>query len=103
MKDCAHELGITLEDIMNGKTKKLAITRDRLCTDCNGQGGEGVAKCQACKGRGMVTKMQQLGPGMYTQSSGPCTDCRGEGETVKKRCKKCNGRKVCKEKKILEV
>lgn len=103
LKDTNHELGITLADIMNGKTSKLAITRDRLCGECNGKGGEGVATCSACKGRGMVTKMYQMGPGMYSQSTAPCTDCRGEGETVKKKCRKCNGKKTCKEKKILEV
>jgi len=45
MKDCAHELSVSLEDIMNGKTTKLAITRERLCGECNGNGGEGVATC----------------------------------------------------------
>jgi len=64
MKDCAHELSVSLADIMNGKTSKLAITRDRLCSECKGKGGEGVATCSACKGRGMVTKMTQFGPGM---------------------------------------
>jgi len=103
MKDCTFELSVTLEDIMSGKTKKLAITRDRLCTGCNGAGGEGVANCNTCNGRGMVTKMQQLGPSMYTQSTVHCSDCKGNGETVKMKCKKCNGKKVCKDKKILEV
>ena len=53
----------------------------------------------------MVTKMVQLGPGMYSQSSGPCDDCRGKGEVIdeKHKCKTCNGKKVCKEKKIIEA
>lgn len=52
----------------------------------------------------MVTKMRQLGPGMYTQSTGPCDDCRGQGETIpeKGKCKACNGKKVISEKKIIE-
>lgn len=34
-----------------------------------------------------------LGPGMYSQSTGPCTDCNGEGVKMdaKDRCKKCKG------------
>ncbi len=46
-----------------------------------------------------------LGPGMYTQSSGPCDDCNGKGEVIdeKNKCKNCNGKKVVKEKKIIEA
>lgn len=51
----------------------------------------------------MVTKMMQLGPGMYTQQTGPCDECGGSGETIDedKKCKNCNGKKVVKEKKVL--
>lgn len=57
-----------------------------------------------CKGRGMRTKMTMLGPGMYSQSTGPCDECDGSGSTIseKDKCKNCNGRKVVKEKKVLE-
>lgn len=52
----------------------------------------------------MVTRMTQLGPGMYSQSTGPCSDCGGSGEQIseKDKCKDCNGKKVVKEKKVLE-
>lgn len=40
------------------------MERDIICKDCKGMGGEGVEKCGDCKGRGMVTKMFQMGPGM---------------------------------------
>lgn len=98
---------ITLEDIYKGKTTKIAVNRERLCAKCDGKGGKegAVQTCSTCKGRGMVTKMQMIGPGMYTQSQGPCDDCRGQGEMIdeKNKCKECNGKKVCKEKKIIEV
>jgi len=59
---------LTLEEIFNGKQTKIAVNRERICTKCNGLGGKegAVQKCPTCKGRGMVMKMQQLGPGMYT-------------------------------------
>jgi DnaJ family protein A protein 2 len=49
--------------------------------------------------------MQQLGPGMYSQSTRPCDDCNGQGEVIseKDKCKTCDGKKVVKEKKIIEV
>lgn len=83
------------------------MNRERICEKCNGLGGKegAVQKCGTCKGRGMVTKMQMLGPGMYSQSSGPCDDCRGKGEVIdeKHKCKDCSGKKVKKEKKLLEA
>ena len=50
-------------------------------------------------------KMQQIGPGMYTQSVGACDSCNGEGRMVdpKFRCKKCKGKRVLEEKKVIEV
>ena len=52
----------------------------------------------------MVTKMVQLGPGMYSQSTGPCDNCGGSGSTIREqdKCKNCNGKKVVKEKKVIE-
>jgi len=83
------------------------VNRERICNACDGLGGKAgaVQKCTTCKGRGIVTKMQMLGPGMYSQSQGPCDDCRGKGEIIddKHKCKECNGKKVKKEKKLLEA
>ena len=107
MKPMQHPLKVTLEEICMGKKTKIAVSRERLCKGCGGVGGKegAVQKCGTCKGRGMVMKMQQLGPGMYTQSSGPCDECRGQGEVIneKDKCKQCNGKKVTKEKKVIDV
>lgn len=48
--------------------------------------------------------MTMLGPGMYSQSTGPCSDCNGTGSQIseKDKCRDCNGKKVLKEKKVLE-
>lgn len=63
-------MNCTLEEIYSGKTTKIAVNRERICTKCDGKGGkEGAVKtCTTCKGRGIVTKMTMLGPGMYSQS-----------------------------------
>jgi DnaJ homolog subfamily A member 2 len=68
MKPFKHPLKVTLEDVYNGKKTKIAVNRERICKHCEGKGGKdgAVRKCTACQGRGMVTKMQQLGPGYYT-------------------------------------
>ena len=107
-KSVLHPLKVNLEDIYNGKTAKVAVTRDRICSKCKGVGGssaDAVQKCGGCKGRGIKVVMMQLGPGMYSQRQGPCDDCSGTGEKIneKSRCKECKGKKVNKEKTILEV
>lgn len=80
-KSVQHHIKVTLEEIYKGKTTKIAVNRDRICADCEGRGGKDGANstCQGCKGRGMRTQMTMLGPGMYSQSTGPCSDCGGSG------------------------
>lgn len=99
------ELEVTLEEIFNGAMKTIKISRDRNCEACEGKGGKNVVKCSKCKGSGVVTKMVQLGPGMYSQSQGRCGDCGGQGETMKEedRCPICKGKKVLKVDRVLEV
>ncbi|CAB1445398.1 unnamed protein product [Pleuronectes platessa] len=106
-EDMVHPLKVTLEDVYNGKTTKLQLSKSVLCSTCNGQGGKtgAVQKCTTCRGRGMRIMIRQLAPGMVQQMQSVCTDCNGEGEVIseKDRCKKCEGKKVLKEVKILEV
>lgn len=53
----------------------------------------------------MKTTMTMVGPGMYSQRSGPCDDCGGRGEQIdeKNRCKECNGKKTVQDRKIIEA
>lgn len=107
MKPFKHPLKVTLEEIYSGKKTKIAVNRERICKACDGKGGKegAVKRCTPCQGRGMVTRMQQLGPGYYTQSTGPCDECNGKGEQIneKDKCQKCNGKRVQKEKKIIDA
>lgn len=104
-KPMIHKLGVTLEELYNGKTRKLAATRDIICSSCDGKGGSNVRTCSGCKGRGMKIKTVQVGPGMLSQSQAPCGECEGKGETIPpgSRCKDCKGKKQKKEKKIIEI
>lgn len=96
---------MSLEEIYEGKTKKLTIERYRLCSDCKGTGGEGAKQCADCKGRGQVTKIMQLGPGMLTQTTQHCDRCQGEGTVIPegKKCKTCKTQKIIRKKETIEV
>merc|ERR1719481_841971 len=106
-KNLVHQLSVSLEDMYNGSTRKLALQKNVICDGCEGVGGKqgAVQKCPNCRGTGMQVRIQQLGPGMMQQIQSMCGECHGEGEKIdpKLRCKKCNGKKVNRERKILEV
>ena len=105
-KDLVHRVHVTLEDLYKGKTTKLALTRNVICSKCNGQGGKegAVRQCGSCGGRGVRMMVRQMGP-MIQQIQQPCSDCSGQGEIInhKDRCKACSGKKTIQEKKMLEV
>jgi len=102
-EDIVHQLEVSLEDLYNGKTSKLAVTRDQVCTTCKGAGtksGVSGGKCRRCEGRGVRIIIKQIGP-MIQQMQTVCDACGGKGETIKDedRCKSCKGKKVTREKK----
>ncbi|XP_010117339.1 PREDICTED: dnaJ homolog subfamily A member 4 [Chlamydotis macqueenii] len=106
-KNVVHQLGVSLEDLYNGITRKLALQKNVICGKCEGYGGKrgAIEKCPVCKGRGMQVLGQQIGPGMVQQIQTVCPECKGQGERInpKDRCDNCNGSKVVREKKIIEV
>ena len=105
-KDLIHRVTVSLEDLYKGKVSKLALTRNIICTKCNGKGGKdgAVRTCHGCDGRGVRITLRQMGP-MIQQMQQPCNECSGIGEivNVKDRCKTCDAKKVVSEKKMLEV
>lgn len=80
-----HPLKVSLEDLYNGKTVKLAINRKVIVGK--------VSDCAPCRGQGTIMEMRQLGPGMITQTQRQCHECNGQGYTAQKK----------QERKILEV
>ncbi|KAH9951426.1 hypothetical protein B0H21DRAFT_281549 [Amylocystis lapponica] len=105
-KDLVHRVNVTLEDLYKGKTSKLSLTRNVICSKCNGKGGKegAVQQCLTCHGSGVRVTLRQMGP-MIQQMQQSCDNCGGQGETInqKDKCKTCNGKKVISEKKMLEV
>lgn len=106
-KDVIHQLGVTLEDLYNGTTRKLALQKNVICDKCEGRGGKkgAVEKCTTCKGSGHQVIINQFGAGMYQQIHTTCRECEGQGERInaKDLCRTCNGKKTVHERKILEV
>lgn len=80
-----HPLKVSLADLYNGKTVKLAINRKVMV-------GEPTI-CTKCKGQGAVMEIRQIGPGMIQQVQRPCHVCGGQGYIAETK----------QERKVLEV
>ena len=80
-----HPIKVSLEDLYNGKTVKLAVSRKVIVGD--------VKICQKCNGQGAVMEVRQIGPGMITQMQRSCPECGGRG----------NNATTKNERKVLEV
>lgn len=115
MKPMQYALEATLDEIYSGSSTKMRLSRMRVCKKCKGYSNSYYRKgckpgatssvCQTCKGKRIVTRLQQLGPGMYTQSRGPCEECNGKGDnlTEEDRCPACKGERISEDKKEFEV
>jgi DnaJ family protein A protein 2 len=80
-----HPIKVSLEDLYNGKTVKLAINRKVIVGD--------VKECTACNGQGVRLEIRQIAPGMITQMQRTCDRCEGQGKIAQTKT----------ERKVLEV
>ena len=70
-EDVNHPLKVSLEDLYNGKTVKLAITRQVIVGESK--------MCHSCDGKGVVVELRQIALGMVQQMQRRCAECGGEG------------------------
>jgi len=83
--DVNHPLKVSLEDLYNGKTVKLAINRQVIVGDSK--------ECGTCGGTGVILETRQIALGMVQQLQRRCPDCGGQGYIYQTK----------KERKVLEV
>lgn len=107
-EDIRFDLGVTLSEFYNGKSKTLKVTRKVICMDCMGKGGKNgasVQTCRPCGGQGVRNIIRQVGPGMIQQMRAYCSDCKGKGEIIAAgdRCDTCDGDKVVPNTKMITV
>ena len=83
------KLSITLEEVLNGVTKKIKIKRNEPCTHCGGSGLTAESRkktCKTCGGTGVA--FTQHG---FMQMQQTCPTCGGKGYVIEKPCSHCNG------------
>lgn len=105
MNNTITEVHITLDELYKGKNCKFNITRNIICTLCNGIGSpnkSNIQQCKTCKGTGMKTTIIQNGR-MIQQINSLCDNCKGMKEIITVKCNMCKGLKVIPNKKQIEL
>jgi DnaJ family protein A protein 2 len=98
---------ISLEAVYSGLIKKLKITKNILCSVCDGSGSRVSTekhKCKSCKGSGKIIHVKHQGPFIH-QTQTTCSPCNGHGSIINPEdlCKNCNGNFVVSEPKIIPI
>ena len=92
--DLAYRVDLTFEEAVFGVEREIEITRDEVCTTCNGSGAEpgtSAVRCTSCNGTGEVRQVRQTLLGSMVQVA-TCPTCNGAGETIASPCHTCHGR-----------
>jgi len=77
-------VGLSLENFYNGFELNMNFKKKIKCAACK----DASSQCGNCRGGGIRTVMQQMGPMMF-QTQQPCDTCRGTGVRNTSSCSKC--------------
>lgn len=92
-KDIKIDIEITLEDVLRGVEKNIALEKQIFCSRCEGKGAEPgteIKECFSCRGTGQVQQVKKTFLGSFTQWA-VCPECNGEGQRPDKPCNVCKG------------
>ena len=91
--DIRYDLEIALEEAATGVEKEITISKEQLCSSCDGSGAVpgGMESCPDCGGTGQVRRAHRQGFAQLISISA-CPRCGGAGQLIKTPCTHCNGR-----------
>lgn len=92
-EDLVLEVDVSLEDVVKGSTKVVAVSKLNHCSRCDATGAEpGTTPetCSQCGGSGQVRSVSRSVFGnMMTAYT--CPTCNGSGRQISSPCTKCRG------------
>jgi molecular chaperone DnaJ len=104
--DLRVKVKLNLKEVAEGVEKKIKVKKYVACKPCSGTGAEGGASgletCSTCKGRGVVTRVQNTILGQM-QTTTDCPTCGGNGKIVKNRCTHCNGNGIVQDEDVITI
>jgi molecular chaperone DnaJ len=93
---------LTLEEILNGATKKFRYKRKTQCTQCESSGGKDKKICSNCRGSGMIGQVINTPFGQIRNTTS-CNVCQGLGSTYETICDTCKGAGVLDMEETIDV
>jgi molecular chaperone DnaJ len=92
--DIGASVEVTLEEVLTGAHREIALEAVTVCEHCNGNGAESgtpIHTCETCGGAGQVREVAQTAFGQMLRT-GACPTCGGAGKTPETPCGVCGGR-----------
>jgi molecular chaperone DnaJ len=99
--DLRYGITLTLDEVLKGVEKEIAVERRVPCQRCDSQGmepGTRAETCASCGGRGQITQNRGLLRVFTT-----CPACRGAGSFITRPCKACEGSGAIREERQIQV
>jgi molecular chaperone DnaJ len=100
-----YGMSLTFMEAAFGCEKDINISKEDLCSACNGSGaqpGTTPETCPTCRGAGRVQQQTQTLFGM-TMVTKDCPTCQGRGTVIKTPCTQCRGAGRRQVKKTLHI
>lgn len=97
-RDVSIDINLNFQESIFGVTRKLLITKNNLCKECEGTGakkGTEMSSCSTCNGQGKVRENRNSIMGSFTTVR-ECNTCSGTGKIPKERCGHCAGAGVAR-------
>ena len=92
-RDISIDIELTFEESVFGVTRKVLLTKNNTCSECEGTGaknGTEMTECGTCNGNGRIRETRQSVMGSF-QTVRECSVCKGSGKIPKEKCGHCAG------------
>ncbi len=103
--DMRYHMVLEFEEAIFGVEKEIEVTRQAVCSRCNGsrsEPGTQPTRCPVCGGSGEIRRTQSSFLGQFVSVS-ECERCHGRGNIVLDPCKECRGQGSVRAPRKLEV
>ncbi len=103
--DIRVKVRLNLQEVANGTTKKLKITKTLACDKCGGSGAKDAnsySTCSNCGGSGYVMRVENTFFGRM-QTQGVCPVCGGSGRVITANCDQCGGEGTLRGEEVVEI
>lgn len=103
--DLSQYVNLTFMEAAFGCKKKINITANEKCDECNGTGakrGTQPVTCPQCNGAGQIQQRRQTMFG-FSNVISECPSCHGKGKVIKEPCPSCRGVGNIRKNKTVEV